>query len=171
MAVTMQRVHHVGVIVTNIERSMSFYNRLFDQEPDIRTDVENSAGLSRQFGVGDEEGDAKVKIAFYHLDNTSFEIIEVVEPDTTLDQPEVYRAGAKHICFQVEDCDATYDRMVEEGYEFVSRPCHFDEDQPKLDGVKWAYFRDPDGNFLEIMEDPGKEGYVGREPRHGLEPG
>ena len=171
MPTVMQRIHHVGVIVTDIERSMKFYNTLLGQEPDIRTDVDNSAGLSRQFGVGEKEGDAKAKIAFYHIDNTSFELIEVQQPSTVLDQPEVFHAGAKHVCFQVEDCDATYAVMKGEGYEFVAEPCHFDEDQPKLEGVKWAYFRDPDGNFLEIMEDPGKEGYVGREPAAGLEPG
>lgn len=171
MTFTAQRVHHVGTIVRDIEKSVAFYDKLFGKEPDIRTFVDDSAGLARQFSVGDEKGDAVVEIAFYHIDNTSVELIQVKKPETQLEQLPVYRTGAKHLCFQVEDVFETYRQMVGEGYEFVSEPTVFDENQPKLEGVKWAYFLDPDGNFLEIMEDPGKEGYVGREPAAGLEPG
>ena len=171
MPVTMSRVHHVGLIVRDIEASMKFYNKLFGKEPDIRTDVDNSAGLSRQFGVGDEPGDGIGKIAFYQIDNTSVELIEVPKPHTELEQLPVYATGAKHLCFQVEDIEESYDAMVAEGYEFQAAPAFFDENQPKLDGVRFAYFFDPDGNFLEIMQDPGKEGFIGREPRAGLAPG
>ncbi|NHA68614.1 VOC family protein [Phycicoccus flavus] len=162
------RVHHVGLIVTDLERSMAFDNDLFDKEPDILTTVDNSAGLSRQFGVGEEPGDAVAKIAFYHVDNTSVELIQVTKPGDDLVQPPVHQAGAKHLCFQTDDIQAAYDDLVSRGIEFQSTPTWFTQDQPDLDGVKFAYFFDPDGNFLEIMEDPGKAGYIGSEQKAGL---
>lgn len=171
MSFIVQRVHHVGLIVQNLETSMEFYNKLFDKEPDILTKVDNSAGLSRQFGVGEKPGDAVAKIAFYHIDNTSVELIETVQPKAELVQPPVYQPGAKHLCFQCEDIEAAYNDLTGRGIKFAAKPAYFDEEQPKLDGVKFAYFFDPDGNFLEIMEDPSKKGFIGSEQRAGLPKG
>lgn len=173
MPVTLHRIHHVGLIVTDIERSMAFYNKLLGQEPDILTTVDNSKGMSEQIGEpGMNEGDVVATMAFYDVDNTSIELIEVAKPDKDIEQLHVARPGSKHLCFQVDDVEETYAAMKAEGYTFkVDHPAHYDEGQPKLNGIGFAYFYDPDGNVLEILEDPNKKGLHGLAQKVGLADG
>ncbi len=164
MGITLSRVHHVGIIVQDLDRTIAFYNKLFGMEPDIQTEVDNSPGMAQQFGVDS----VAVKLAFYHVDNTSIEFIQVLQPKESLEQLKVYRPGAKHLCFQVDDAEKAYNEMKEAGYNFEAPVVHFDERQPKLKGINWAYFTDPDGNILEIMEDPSKQGLKGMAQKAGL---
>jgi glyoxylase I family protein len=160
MPFTVARVHHVGLLVTDVERSKAFYTRLLGREPRVDTTVHDSAEFDRQV----EAGGARARVAFYELDNTSVELIEFVAPREPRagDGDSLHRPGAKHLCFLVDDCDAAYAAMRAEGYDFVAPPCHFGDDQPDLKGVTFAYFRDPDGNVLEILEDPKQKGPLTR---------
>ena len=173
MPFTLTRIHHVGIIVTDLETSMSFYTKLFGKEPDILTTVDNSKGMAQQIGEpSNESGDVIATMAFYDIDNTSVELIKVAKPEMELEQLHVARPGAKHLCFQVDDIQKAYAEMKAEGYRFkVDCPAHFDEGQPDLKGVSFAYFYDPDGNVLEIMEDPNKKGIHGAAQKIGLAKG
>ena len=151
MTVTLSRLHHTGIIVSDLDKAMAFYDKLLDMEPSTRADVDKSAGLARQLKVER----AVVRVAFYEVSGgVSIELIEVREPEEQKVQPEGYVPGSKHVCFLVEDVDQTYADMKAEGYDFHGEPCHFEEETPDLEGVKFAYFRDPDGNILEIIEMP-----------------
>ncbi|MBB4658465.1 VOC family protein [Parvularcula dongshanensis] len=171
MAITLSRIHHVGIIVQDLDRTVAFYNALLGTEPSIRTEVGNSAGLAQQMQVGQAAGDADAKIAFYDVDNTSLEFIEVVRPQQDLHQQPVAQPGAKHLCFQVDDAEEAFAALRAAGHEFHAPVVHFDENQPDLKGVNWAYFEDPDGNVLEIMEDPNKKGVKGAAQKVGLAKG
>ena len=164
MGVTLSRVHHIGIIVKDLDKTIAFYNKLFGMEPDIRTEVNNSPGMAAQFGVDSVDA----KLAFYDVDNTSIEFIEVVQPKESLEQLKVYVPGAKHLCFQVDNAEEVYQEMRSAGYKFEAPVVHYDEKQPKLKGINWAYFTDPDGNILEIMEDPNKQGLKGLAQKVGL---
>ena len=58
------------------------------------------------------------------------------------------KVGAAHICFAVEDVLGAYESLTTEGIQFVSPP-HED-----AFGVRWVYMRDPDGNAVELIQDP-----------------
>ena len=47
--------------------------------------------------------------------------------------------------FEVDDCQAEYERLSREGVKFIRPPS-------KEDGVTIATFRDPDGNLLQLFE-------------------
>jgi predicted enzyme related to lactoylglutathione lyase len=47
--------------------------------------------------------------------------------------------------FQVDDCQATYERLSKQGVEFMRAPS-------KEDGVIIATLRDPDGNVLQLFQ-------------------
>lgn len=159
MTVTLSRLHHVGMIVSDLDVAMAFYDKLLGTKPTQRADIDKSAGLARQFQV--ERTVARV--AFYEVSGgVAVELIEVREPPEAKVQPQAYVPGSKHVCFLVEDVDATYASMKAEGYVFHGEPCHFEDETPELKGMKFAYFRDPDGNILEIIEDPSKKGLLAK---------
>jgi lactoylglutathione lyase len=54
--------------------------------------------------------------------------------------------GFKHVAFQVDDVDAVARRLHEHGVDFTVEPT----DAPGA--VRLAFFRDPDGNLLEIVD-------------------
>ncbi|MFF8554565.1 VOC family protein [Streptomyces sp. NPDC015501] len=76
------------------------------------------------------------------------------------------RPGSMHLCFKVDDFDAVYRRMKDAGYDFLGDGYTFvaGEVTPEAAlGTKVAYFNDPDGNNLEIIEPKG--GFANRPPR------
>jgi catechol 2,3-dioxygenase-like lactoylglutathione lyase family enzyme len=159
MTVTLSRLHHVGLIVSDLDVAMAFYDKLLDMKPTTRADVDRSAGLARQLQVER----AVARVAFYEVSGgVAIELIEMREPQEPKVQPQGYVPGSKHVCFLVDDVDATYEAMKAEGYVFHGEPCHFEDETPELKGTKFAYFRDPDGNILEIIEDPNKKGLLAK---------
>jgi catechol 2,3-dioxygenase-like lactoylglutathione lyase family enzyme len=55
--------------------------------------------------------------------------------------------GWDHIALHVEDVDAAYQELVDKGVRMRSEPKNFQD-------VRLAFFFDPDGNVLELVEDP-----------------
>ena len=158
MAVTFSTLHHVGLIVTDFDKSVAFFSKLLDMKPTIQADVENVPAFDAQT----QTSGAKAKVAFFTIDNSSVEVIQFVQPHESIEQVSVHRPGSKHVCFAVDDVDATYEAMLQEGYDFLAAPCHFGPEQGALNGVGFAYFLDPDGNVIEILEDPKKKSLLGR---------
>jgi glyoxylase I family protein len=61
------------------------------------------------------------------------------------------RVGAAHVCFEVDDVRGAYSTLRADGVEFISEP-HTDDA-----GTQWVYMRDPDGNVVELIEEPSSD--------------
>lgn len=73
-------------------------------------------------------------------------LIELVDKgDSALDSSRP--AGFDHFAFHVEDVDAAFAELESAGIRIESAPRNFKE-------VRIAFFYDPDGNLLELVEDP-----------------
>jgi len=55
--------------------------------------------------------------------------------------------GSAHIAFTTDDVDATYEELKAKGLRFRNPPTRSRPDWPRV-----AYFLDPDGYTLEIVE-------------------
>lgn len=146
---------HVGLTVTDLEKSIDFYTRVFGFKVLRKTTVN----------------------AYLHLDNDLLELMqseapgEVEAPRTPDEWIELMKGpvGLNHIGFRVDDMDAAVDRIIELGGELAVPPMEFEPaieyvSEPGDDKLRraarpttkqcWriATFRDPDGIVLELVE-------------------
>lgn len=147
MTISLRGIQHVGVPVKSLERSLAFYRDVFGLEPEFTHTGEGDV-LSAGVGVPD----AKLTLAFLQLGNTYLELLEYHTPRDELYGKANCDVGAVHVCFQVDDIQASYAELLERGVECFSAPILID-DGP-LGGTWFLYFKDPDGITLEFFQVP-----------------
>ena len=142
-------VHHTGIIVRNLDRSIYFYHDVLGlpilsepspwfSGPELEQGVGVPGGSLRQCNL--QAGDGVLELLEYGnrpADNTE------VQPQN--------RLGAMHIALRVDDIDATVAELKAKGVEFLSEP-HIVDDGV-LAGWRWVYFHDPDGVTVELVEE------------------
>ena len=142
MAVTM---NHTGFVVKSLERSLLFYR---DQLGLEETSSYEEVGTARI--VGYKEAHLKGSL-LVGTDGHSLELIEYVKPRGEVRDPDEQHkraaVGAAHLAFIVDDAEAMLKQLVENGGVKLKPVI---EIRP---GVKACYLQDPDGNWLELLED------------------
>jgi catechol 2,3-dioxygenase-like lactoylglutathione lyase family enzyme len=139
-------VHHIGIPVRSIERSLAWYGELFGLEPDF---VEVSEGQKTSQTVQLEN--ARLRFAFLPIGGTIIEFLEYERPigdDFDLRNCDV---GAIHVCLEVDDIDQVHRVLSERGVKFSIGPT---AQQGAIAGHACCYFRDPDGIQLELWQRP-----------------
>jgi catechol 2,3-dioxygenase-like lactoylglutathione lyase family enzyme len=132
--------HHTGLTVSDLDRSIEFYTELLGCTVESRFSV---GGEALQTAV-DTPG---VSGTFAHLRSgqTRVELVEY-EPAEKASPPEsIPRPGATHLAFAVEDVDAFLKELPDD-IESLSAP------QTTESGTRIVFVRDPDGNFVELLE-------------------
>jgi len=142
----MKGIFHASITVSNLERSIAFYRDILGCEL-LYTRESSGEGLSK--GVGVEN--AYLKIAMLRVGDGGFlELIEYVTPKCVPKQLRPCDIGSMHVAFHVEDIVEMARRLNNHGYHFNAPPRHITEGPMK--GWVWAYFKDPDGAQLELVE-------------------
>jgi lactoylglutathione lyase len=136
------RHNHTSFTVSDLDRSIDFYTRVLGFELERRFEVEG-AGISTIVGF---DG-AHLKIAFVRLGEFRLELIEYVAPAGRKLEMATNNVGSAHIAFTTDDVDATYEELKAKGLRFRNAPTRSRPDRPRV-----AYFEDPDGYTLEIVE-------------------
>jgi catechol 2,3-dioxygenase-like lactoylglutathione lyase family enzyme len=114
--------HHVALTTANFVRMKQFY-------------VET-------LGLPQVGAFASRNIIFIDAGSTTIELIGREAPAESV--------GAwAHFAFEVEDIEATYAELTALGISFDVLPKPFPDDGPE---VKLAFFKDPDGNDLELVQ-------------------
>jgi catechol 2,3-dioxygenase-like lactoylglutathione lyase family enzyme len=147
MAYTVGGIHHLGLTVRDIERSVRWYSSMFGLGAGETTRA-SGPDLARGVQV------PGAQLAFVMLDvgNTTIEFLQYSEPegaDFALGNNDV---GATHVCFEVSDIDAAYADLRQKGAVFNGPPVTIESGPSQ--GARWAYLRDPDGIQLEIWQYP-----------------
>lgn len=134
------QAHHVGVVVSDLEEAVSFYRDA------LGLDVAAEFTLAED-GIGTAIDVDGVTGEFVHLDagGTIVELIEYEPAGADGAADAINQTGAKHVGFAVEDIDAFYEELPE-GVEPLSEP------QPVEIDTSILFFRDPEGNFVEVVE-------------------
>ena len=152
MDTNLNTLHHVGIIVSDMERSKIFYSRLLGTIAKKDTTISGPA-LWKQTEV---DG-ATMRIVFFEFDNgsTGLELIEFTDKKGEHAVTAQNTTGSVHFALKVSDAKKAYAQLVEEGYHFIAEPQHMDSGYGQMKGYTFAYLRGPDNELVEIIENPG----------------
>ena len=136
--------HHAAISTPDLARCIKFYTETIGgevawtfgwpagtPEADQVTGLDNSAADAAMLKIGD----------------TYLEVFEFSSPttDTRASLRPVNNHGITHICLEVTDIQAEYERLKAAGMPFNCPP-------QSQDGSAMVYGRDPDGNVVELIE-------------------
>jgi catechol 2,3-dioxygenase-like lactoylglutathione lyase family enzyme len=142
-------IHHTGIIVQNLDRSIYFYHDVlgtqFVSEPSPWFDGDDLA-----VGVG--VPGASLRQVNLSLGGSQFELLEYGNRPQGDDEPAPQnRLGSMHLAFRVDDIAATRDVLAARGIHFLSDINVVDSGV--LAGWRWVYLHDPDGITIELVEE------------------
>lgn len=142
---------HVGLTVSDIERSVAFYRdqlgmSLIRRRPHVGHDY--VALQTGQAGVALSEASFKVSPESRH----SLELVQYMHGAVPPAETATNRAGASHLCLTVNDLRACHADLKARGVNFRSDPVLITAGPNK--GGLVVYFSDPDGYTLELFQPP-----------------
>tara|TARA_Y100001963_G_scaffold160007_1_gene266987 strand:- start:5415 stop:5852 length:438 start_codon:yes stop_codon:yes gene_type:complete len=144
----MSFVRHIGITVSDLERSLEFYRDYLGftvekQMLESGTCIDNFSALTgvevTTVKMAGSTSGAMIELLYYHSHND--------DSPQSVAYP-ITRIGCSHFALTVNDLDSLYECLTHVGVTF-NHPV-----QTSPDGnVKIAFCRDPDGNLIELVED------------------
>lgn len=133
----MTALDHVGLSVADLDRQVAWY----------------AVALGLEQGASGGIPELGIRLAFL-VDPTHGWSLELLERDGSTpglqasDPPAaLLTRGYGHICLQVDDLDATYERLLAAGAASRMAPGAAPEA-----GVRIAFVADPEGNLIELLD-------------------
>ncbi|MBN1681516.1 MAG: methylmalonyl-CoA epimerase [Anaerolineae bacterium] len=130
------RINHVAILVKDLESALSFWR--------------DALGLPVE--RTEENPGENVNIAFLPVGESEIELLEPIELDSTLGKHLAKRgAGIHHVCVEVDDIDATIERLKAHGVTLIN-----DEPKVREEGTRYAFIhpRSALGVLVELYELP-----------------
>ena len=127
-------VHHIGIVVENLEKAQAEYKRLWNAE------IEATEHLL-------ERG---LELCFIRCNNTLIELLAPIRPDSTISKFLKDRGpGIHHICYEVRDIVAELKRLEALGVELIDK-----EPRPGASGTIIAFLhpRSGMGTLVELLQ-------------------
>jgi glyoxylase I family protein len=145
--VPLARLTHVGICVSDLERSLRFYRDLlgFSYQHDLEVEGEPSETLLRLPGV-------KLKAVYLERDGVRIELLRFASPPAPAPRPRtMHEHGLTHLSFRVADLDATLAALRAAGERVV------DDTVIRIPEFQAAacFVADPDGQLIELVQAPG----------------
>lgn len=145
----MKAIRHVGIVVKDLSRALYFYRDLLGfkiiKEKNESGDYINTICRIKVTAV------TTVKLSAD--DNNLIELLYFTAPKSSeIQAKELTDLGFSHLACSVDNIEKEYKRLTKAGVNFNSPP------QKSPDGyAKVAFCRDPEGNFIELVEVIGEK--------------
>ena len=140
--------YHTGFVVRDLEKSVAFYTNILGMTMVMRMEREGEF-INQVLGFPN----AHIKGAFMDRgEGHQLELIQYITPPSGPGGIERNDLGATHLAFFVEDLGRFYTEKSQQGLGFINPPAERRDDNGNL-MRKIAYAQDPDGNWLEFIED------------------
>ena len=136
---------HVGLSVSDMEKSLEFYRDHLGMKVLMELDVQDER-IGRLVGIAG----TKCKITHLQLGNGVLELFEYTQPRGNNIARDMRQCdhGISHFGFEVSDFHTHIEKLRERNVEFLGEPVEFRKD------VWVAYFRGPDGEVVEFRQQP-----------------
>jgi catechol 2,3-dioxygenase-like lactoylglutathione lyase family enzyme len=149
-------VDSIGITVNDLDRAVAFYSEVLTFEKVSEREVAGPE-YERLFGVFG----MRLRVARMKLGGEHIELMQFLTPRGR-PAPLDSRANDhwfQHIAIIVSSMDEAYARLRSFRVEHASSgPQRLPDWNPNAGGIRAFYFRDPDGNHLEILEFPTDKG-------------
>ncbi len=122
------KFEYVGVRVTNMDRSITFYTKLLGMNLKGRSKCEKTKGETA--GLQSMDGSFTLELNCY-------------EKDSPYNYPYIAGEGLDHLAFKVDDLKKALEEAEKAGYPTFLRI--------GTDGGEYAYIEDPDGLWIELF--------------------
>ena len=151
-----ERVGAIGITVADLDRALAFYTGVLPFEVVSEAEVAGDA-FERLFGVFG----LRARIARLRLGAEEIELIDYLAPEGR-PVPVDSRSNDlwfQHVAIIVSDMDEAYAQLRRHKVQHASSgPQTLPASNPNAGGIEAFYFKDPDGNHLEILEFPAGKG-------------
>jgi len=132
----MGRVHHVAVVVRDLDAAVGFYRDTLGMPLELVLPVPSD----------------QVRIGFLTVGESRIELVEPTSDDTGVARFLAARGeGFHHVCFEVPDVAATLDELAAAGVELIDRAPRAGADGP----VAFIHPRSAHGVLVELVEAEG----------------
>jgi catechol 2,3-dioxygenase-like lactoylglutathione lyase family enzyme len=160
-------VESIGISVRDLERAKAFYSQILDFQLESEREVLGS-DYEHLFGVFG----LRLRVARMRLGDERIELMQFLTPRGR-PVPVDSRSNDhwfQHIAIVVSDMAKAYTHLRANRVEHASTgPQRLPDWNPNAGGIEAFYFRDPDGNHLEVIHfPPGKGAEKWRDPRGKL---
>lgn len=146
-------IDHINLVVNDLDSMVRFYTELLDLKVTKRVSI-SGEWIDRTVGLNGVRGE----VVYLDLPNgPRIELIQYVAPPgirpAGLDRANT--PGLRHLAFRVSEIDMMVERLREAGVVFLSEVQTVPDTQVTYAGgvrKRLVYFRDPEGNLLELCE-------------------
>ena len=139
-----RRYQHVGITVSDLERSVAFYRDALGFTP-AETSEGSGEEISRALGLEN----VRVRLATVVRNDCLLELIEFASPEGSKKAPRPCDLGCMHIALEVDDIHRMYETLSARGVKCNTPPQRNPE---SLSWAWWFYLSDPDGVPIELVQ-------------------
>ena len=147
------RISHTGLVVQDLDKQVAFYRdviglRILNEKSLVAPPTGDHTGIPgarrRLVFLGSAPDEHMLELVYYR---------DPLSPKG--DPPERHQINGMHLCFEIENLQTVYKDLSEKGVRFLTPPRIIDS--PEKGPVCLCYGQDPEGNWLEFIEELGDE--------------
>ena len=131
----MKKIEHIGIAVTDINKSSELFSKIFGKE-NYKSEIVESEG---------------VITSFFQIGENKIELVEASNPDSPISKYlQKNREGMHHIAFEVEDIVKEMERLKKEGIRLLNDTLKKGADN-KL--ICFLHPKDTNGVLIELCQE------------------